>query len=128
MSNSDKLKEEIDRMRAEGLINLKFFWGDEAQGKDKEELYGAVLEVLEETKKWRALPDEEKMRIQIEQSYGYLKKAIKECKFSIDEVISDIDEGKRVQELHSRISRMFGNIEGAMILLGNWVRNSKERK
>lgn len=121
-----KLREELVKDVKAGLKNINVFWGPDAANISADERAAHVLELMAEIKKWNALSDEEKMRIQIKEAYESLGKAIKECQFSIEEVISDHELGnERVKELRGRLSRAFGAIEQAKLVLGNWVRNSK---
>lgn len=134
----EKLREELTEMVDSGLKNMHVSWAMEAVQREDgsidldladsvkkmtpNERAAAVSEMLAECRKWNATSDEDKMRIQIKQSYESLKKVIGQCQFSVDEYMREPSK-EAMQDLHSRLSKVFGGIEGALMLLGNWVRN-----
>lgn len=116
----EKLKAELtDAVENRGLRNIGVTWAPEAADLSPDERAAAVLEMLEETKVWDAKPDEEKMRIQIRQAYEYLSNVIGLCQTNVREPF-DIKEACRRSEI-------FGGIEGAMMLLGNWIEQGDRR-
>lgn len=108
----EKLKEKFwEAVQNRGLRNMHVTWGPEANELTPDERASQILAVMEESERWDSLPDEEKMRIQIRQSYEDLSNVIDLCKSHA----SDISEDSL------RRAKIHGGIEQAMLLLGNWI-------
>jgi sugar phosphate isomerase/epimerase len=114
----EKLREELkDAIENRGLKSMGFSWADGAEKLTPDERAAAVLEWMAEAKRWDALPVEAKMREQIKQSYEHLSKVIDFCKTDLRAITDE-----NMKEAINR-SKVFGGIEQAMLLLGNWIDN-----
>lgn len=121
MSNVEKLKDELDKMYDSGMKNFHVSWGPEAHKLNKEEMAKAVLDMIEETKKWNALSTEEKMRRQIKEVYEDLEEAIKLTQ-------TDFKEPFEMSEDRKKLSELFCILDMSLLTLGNWVSNEDRIK
>lgn len=116
----EKLRAELtDAIEDEGLINIGVSWAHGAEKLTEDERAAEVSKMLAISREWSAKSDEEKMRIQIKESYEYLGNVIDLCKTDLSKPY-DLDEAKRR-------SAVFCGIEQAMMLLGNWIDQDDKR-
>jgi hypothetical protein len=115
VSPLEQLRQMLNEAQERGLKDIRFEWAEGAETLTADERANAVIEWLNATKAWDALSTEDKMREQIKQSYESLSNVIDLCKTDLRSTLN--------HESISRRSKVFGGIEQAMLLLGNWIDN-----
>lgn len=105
----------------EKMVSYGVTWGPAAHLMSHEERAKSILEVEAQLSAYKALPLEEKMRIDILRAYEAMHKAMDLCKVDVRTMFDPEDP----EVLRKKLMKIFGLLEMPALHLGNYVSNAE---